>query len=328
MTDADQPPSPDRVQTLLTTGAHEEAVACLAGLDTADGDDRKRVIRAVREVVERDGVAFEALAEALAPFLTDDERAVRLSAAKLFVALARAAPAVVLPAVETVGDRLADDAEFYYVRARCAETLGYVGRDYPAAVSDPAVLAQFTVGLALDEPEVREKLAKALEHVALGDPDRLRHHVADLAAHLDDENELVRYHLATALVVVGTADPGRLAAAGDALEARLSDSNPYVRGRAAEAIGLSDEVDAEAALRELRDSDESFVAARGAFATTTAAATDATDEPLGTVASVEATTERAAETIAKPDDDGDCPHCGCSLPGDGPPMCPQCGAPR
>jgi hypothetical protein len=112
MTDADQP-SPDRVRELLTTGAHEAAVACLADLEPADGDDRKRVLRAVREVVETDGVAFDGLAEAVTPFLTDDERAVRLSTAKLFVALARAAPDVVLPAVGTVADRLADDAEFY-----------------------------------------------------------------------------------------------------------------------------------------------------------------------------------------------------------------------
>jgi HEAT repeat protein len=225
-----------------------------------------------------------------------------------------------------------DPEAVHYVRARCAETLGYVGVDHPSAVGGPDILAELRVGLAFDESEVREKLAKALAHVAIGDPERLRHHVDDIAAHFDDENELVRYHLTTALVLVGTTAPDRLAEASGPLRERLTDPNPYVRGRAAEAIGLGDTVDAEAALGELRDSDESFVSARAAFATGTdasaAAAIDATDDPLGTVASVEATTEHVAEAIAKPDDNGDCPHCGCSLPGDGPPMCPQCGAPR
>ena len=84
--------------------------------------------------------------------------------------LAESEPEATLPAADALGERLADDEEFYYVRARCAEALGYVAVDAPAAVTDPETLADLRVGLAFDEPEVKEKLAKALAHVALGDP--------------------------------------------------------------------------------------------------------------------------------------------------------------
>jgi HEAT repeat protein len=60
--------------------------------------------------------------------------------------------------------------EFYYVRARCAEALGYIAVETPEAVTDPDILADLRIGLAFDEPEGKEKLAKALAHVALGGP--------------------------------------------------------------------------------------------------------------------------------------------------------------
>jgi len=86
--------------------------------------------------------------------------------------------------------------------------------------------------------EVKEKLAKALAFVALGDTDRLRYQVDSLAEHLDDENDLVRYHLCTALVVLGCAYPRKLDDATTPLRERLDDDNPYVQGRAVEALGL------------------------------------------------------------------------------------------
>ncbi|MFC4360507.1 HEAT repeat domain-containing protein [Halobium salinum] len=162
----------------------------------------------------------------LSKFLTDEDRAVRLTTAKLFVTLAKSEPRAVLPAVDALAERLADDEEFYYVRARSAEALGYLAVEAPEAVTSPETLADFRIGLRFDEPEVRAKLAKALAYVALGNPRRLRHQVSSLTEHLDDENELVRYHLCTALVVVGCEYPAKLAEAAEPLQERLADENP------------------------------------------------------------------------------------------------------
>jgi hypothetical protein len=101
------------------------------------------------------------------------------------------------------------------------------------------MLADLRIGLSFDEPEVKEKLSKTLEHVALGDPERLAHHVSTLAEHLDDEDELVRYHLCTALMIVGCESPETLTEVSNALDARLDDENVYVRGRAVEALACS-----------------------------------------------------------------------------------------
>jgi HEAT repeat protein len=160
-------------------------------------------------------------------FLDDAERAVRLTTAKLFVALAEEEPDAVVQVVPSLANRLANGEEFYYVRARCAEALGYVALEHPEVVSDPEILADFRIGLSFDEPEVKEKLAKALEYVALADPSRLRHQVPSLAEHLDDEDELVRYHPCTTLVAVGSEHPAKLVEAQVALGERLDDENPY-----------------------------------------------------------------------------------------------------
>ena len=238
MSEPDQPITPDHLTDLLEEGAHEETVACLDRLGAADAETRKRALRAVRNAAEGPPRHFGSLAGPLSTFLTDDDRAVRLTTAKLFVTLAQSDPAAVLPAVDALAERLADDEEFYYVPARCAEALGYVAIDSPGEVTDPGTLADLRIGLSFDEPEVKEKLAKTLAYVALGDPSRLRHQVDSLAEHLDDDNELVRYHLCTALVVVGCEYPANLGEAAKPLQRRLGDANPYVRGRAVEALGL------------------------------------------------------------------------------------------
>jgi len=331
MSDPDQPPSPDRLTALLEEGDQEGMVASLEQLGAADTDTRKRTLRAVRAVAEERPGAFDGLAEPLSAFLTDEDRAVRLTTAKLFVALAGSAPAAVLPAVDSVAGRLPDDEEFYYVRARCAEALGYVALDSPGEVTDPEILAEFRVGLSFDEPEVKTKLAKALEFVALGDPSRLRHHVSSLTEHLDDDDELLRYHLCTALVAVGCEYPGKLADARDALGERLDDRNPYVRGRAAEALGLlagaeaADAVPAVDPIEPDEDPARSFVTERVQFAR---GGQDAGgDDGVGTVDAIRRTTDEVVEAITSPDGDGECPHCGLALPEGGPPMCPRCGAP-
>jgi len=331
MSEPDQPPSPDRLTALLEEGDQEGMVASLEQLIGADADTRKRSLRAVRTVAEKRPGAFDGLAEPLSAFLTDEDRAVRLTTAKLFVALAESAPAAVLPVVDSVAGRLADDEEFYYVRARCAEALGYVALDDPDAVTDPEILAEFRVGLSFDEPEVRTKLAKALEFVALGDPHRLRNQVDSLTGHLDDDGELVRYHLCTALVAVGCEYPEKLTGARDAIAERLDDGNPYVRGRAAEALGLLAETEAADAVSTVnlvepdQDPAQSFVAERVQFARGDQDAGD--DDGIGTVDAIRGTTDELVEDITSPDCDGECPHCGLALPEGGPPMCPRCGAP-
>lgn len=332
----DQPPTPDRLTDLLEEATHEEAVAWLGRLNAADVATRKRALRAVQNAVEEIPRSFEGLAGPLSTFLTDDDRAVRLTTAKLFVTLAKSEPTAVLPVVDALAARLADDGEFYYVRARSAEALGYVAVDSPQEVTDPETLADLRIGLAFDEPEVKEKLAKALAHVALGDPSRLRHQVDSLAEHLDDGDELVRYHLCTALVVVGCEQPERLAEAAKALRERLDDANPYVQGRAAEALGLlaASETGVGPApelggVTSEDDDPPTFLTDRLAFCRRQLAGERSTDAPEGvaTIESVRDGTDDVVEEMNAPDG-GACPHCGLDLPENGPPTCPRCGAPR
>lgn len=334
MSEPNQPATPERLTELLEDGPHEEIEACLNRLSAADADTRKQALRAARDVAAERPDRFDGLAQPLASFLTDEDRAIRLTTAKLFVTLARTAPTVTLPVVDVLTDRLADDEEFYYVRARCAEALGYIAVDAPETVTDPETLADLRIGLEFDEPEVREKLAKALAYVALGDPDRLRHQIDSLAAHLDDETELVRYHLCTALVVVGCEHPEKVADVADALRERLTDENPYVRGRAAEACGLLAESNVETELSLDFDAiateePPSFLADRLRYLRAQVAETQSVQPPaeVGSIESVRAGTETVVEEMLSAVD-GACPHCGLDLPDGSPPMCPRCGAPR
>jgi len=336
MSDSDQPPTPDRLTALLEKSNHDETAACLDRLGVAAPETRRRSLRAVRDVAaERPGSVGE-VAGPLATFLTDEDRAVRLTTAKLFVTLTQSEPAAVRPVVDALAERLADDDEFYYVRARCAEALGYAAVESPAEVADPGTLADLRMGLAFDEPEVKEKLAKALSYVALGDQDRLRHQVDSLAAHLDDETALVRYHLCTALVVIGCAEPAKLDDATAALRERLDDDSPYVRGRAAEAVGLlagsdvATEWTPDIVATAVEDDDApSFLTDRVRFCRgqLTAEQSGSAPDGVATVESVRAETDDVVAEMTAPDG-GECPHCGLDLPEGGPPICPRCGGPQ
>jgi len=227
----------------LDHGDGEALAALVSDLSTASVETRKACVRSLNPTGDDPPLALDSASiartlPAFEPLLTDEERSVRLTTAKLFVAVAEAAPGAVVPIVPALADRLADDEEFYYVRARSAEALGYIALCHPDAAGSPEVLADLRVGLSFDEPEVKEKLAKALEYVTLGNPRRLRYQVSRLAEHLDDEVGLVRYHLTTALVIIGCEFPDALAEAVEPLVARLADENAHVRGRAAEALGL------------------------------------------------------------------------------------------
>lgn len=320
--------SVEQLTRSIETGASDDVAATLEAFEAASTDDRKAAVRAVRDLAAAQPNAVGAVLPALTPFLTDDERSVRLTTAKLFVAVAREAPSAVVPCIDALTDRLADEAEFYYVRARSAEALGYVAFEHPDEAASPELLADLQVGLSFDETEVREKLAKAMAYVALGNPGRLRHQTDSIAAHLDDENELVRYHLCTALVVVGCAFPEALSAAASALAARLDDESPFVRGRAAEAMGLLADAELTAVTADdLPDSEEEqFAAERVQFAREALAGAGA-PEGVGSVDAVRESIDGAAEEIRAPDGERDCPHCGLSVPANGPPTCPRCGTP-
>lgn len=333
------PPSADVVDR-LERGDIEAASAALEELRMAPPEDRKEAIRSLRRFTEGEPEVFKALWSALVPFLTDGERAVRLSTAKLFVTVARTAPEAVLGAVDPLAARLADDEEFYYVRARSAEALGYLALEAPEEVVSPEVLADLRIGLAFDEPEVREQLAKALAHVALASPDRLRHHVPTLAENLDDDGEEIRYHLATALVAVGCTAPDAVADAVEELSGRLDDDSAYVRGRAAEALGLVARGDSTAAIPESElaavsegdgdGDDESFAAERAQFALAGVDGAESSDGFAGEIGSVRGIREHTDDVLAAMTrtDEAACPQCGLELPDGGPPMCPDCGAPR
>lgn len=332
MTDADRPPAPERLPDLLADGSTDAAASALPALESAPADERKSVLRSVRGLADERPAAVAPVVPALVPFLTDDERAVRLTVAKTLVAVADADPDAVAPVVSALAARLDDESEFYYVRGRCAEALGYVALERPSDVSSPEILAAFRVGLSFEEAPVRERLAKAIECVALGDPSRLTHHAPRFADHLDDEQALVRYHLASALVVLACADPAAVAPVTDELVARLDDETPQVRGRAVEALGvLGRESEARIPAGELdalREDDCEFVRERAAFAADTATDGSVSGGEFGTVESVRASTADAAKSVVLPDEAAECRECGAPLPPGGPPMCPRCGAPR
>ena len=327
--------SGERLRRAIEADEYDEAAACLRGIGP-DADDRRAAIRTVRAAAADDPAAMEPLLPAAVAFLTDDERSVRLRTAKLFVTVARASPSAAAGCVDALAERVADETEFYYVRARSAEALGYVALEHPTEVASPELLADLRIGLSFDEPEVKEKLAKALAYVALGDPGRLRHQVDSLADHTDDADELVRYHLCTALVAVGCAHPAALADADDGLRERLADENPYVRGRAAEALALltgSDEpVEAVPEVTGVDDATDapSFLCDRVAFlrGRLDGETTERVPDEVGTLEAVRSGTDDVVEEILSPAGDEECPSCGLELPENGPPMCPRCGSPH
>jgi HEAT repeat protein len=326
----------EHFSTLLTEGTEDAVAEDVERLKSAPTEDRREALQALRQLLQDRPREFAPILTALTEWLVDEERSIRLTTIKLFVAVAEADPAAVVQCIDEIADRLADEDEFYYVRARAAETLGYVALEHPDEVASPELLADLRIGLSFDGPEVKEKLAKALEYVALGNPDRLRHQVSSLGEHLDDQNELVRYHLCTALVVIGCEYPAKLGDASAELTARLTDENPYVRGRAAEGLGrllrsVPDDVAVSANdLPSVHDEEDPFVADRLRFARNAFAEENqdngAPDE-IGTLDAIRGTTDEIVEELTSPDGGGECPQCGLLLPENSPPMCPRCGAP-
>ncbi|KAA9395864.1 hypothetical protein Har1130_15645 [Haloarcula sp. CBA1130] len=331
----DQPSAPPETEiaTLLEQGQKAAALTALERLSTAGPADQQACLRSLKAAADEQPELFDGVLPSLTEFVENSERPTRLTAAKLFVTVSEDAPDSVVPVVSTLAERLADESEFYYVRARCAEALGYVAVDHPDAVTSPEVVADLRIGLEFDKPEVKEKLAKALAHVALGSPERLRYQVDSLADHLRADSELIRYHLSTALVVVGCACPEQLTDAMEALVSCLEDESRYVRGRAAEALGLLAGVDSVESVPRARldalTADEEFVAERAQFALSQYRGEDPSDAVTG-IATKNAIRTQTADIVSEirtPEGEGECPHCGLSLPDASPPLCPGCGTP-
>jgi hypothetical protein len=336
MDDSNQSPPPDHLRELLDTGAVDEAVSVLSQLETAPVDNRKAALQMLRRLADDQPADVTPLVSALTPFLTDPERPVRLSTAKLLVTLAAADSEAVVDSVPLLAERLADDDEFYYVRGRAAEAIGYVAVEQNDVLT-PEILADLRIGIEFDEPEVVQKLSKALAYVALGDPGRLRHHADRLAEHLDSDDELVRYHLATAFVAVGCDHPDALSAHAGTLAELLGDDNPYVGGRAAEAVGLAAHGGGETAVSALdtvdaesvdNDAAAEFLQDRLRFAASGVEDGQKIDAPegVGSLRTIATRTDGIVDAITTPDGEG-CPNCGLSLPEQGPPTCPRCGHP-
>ncbi|EMA04640.1 hypothetical protein SAMN05443574_11618 [Haloarcula vallismortis] len=326
-------PPETEVATLLKEGADGDALKALERLSRAEPDTQQACFRSLKATADDQPELFDGVLPSLTEFLENSERPTRLTAAKLFVTVSEDAPDSVVPVASALAERLADESEFYYVRARCAEALGYVAVDYPDAVTSPEVVADLRIGLEFDRPEVKEKLAKALAYIALGRPERLQYQVDSLADHLRANSELVRYHLSTALVGIGSACPERLTDAREALVSCLEDESRYVRGRAAEALGLlvdtgTTESFPQAQLEALT-TDEEFVAKRARFALSQHRGEDPSDAFTGiaTRNAIRAQTADIVSEIQTPEGDGECTHCGLSLPNAGPPLCPGCGTP-
>ena len=175
------------------------------------------------------------LCPVLTTFLEDEERSVRLSTAKLFVAVSETDAASVEPVVGALADRLADDEEFYYVRARCAEALGYVALDHPEAVASPEVLADLRIGLSFDEAEVKEKLAAARDV---------------LAARLTDENAYIRGRAAEALGLLARPEATDSMRPESELVTVADEAEAFAAERARFALEATREGDASADLSD------------------------------------------------------------------------------
>lgn len=79
MTDSDQPPPLDRLDELLRAGAHDEALKCLERLGAAETETRKRALRTIRDVAADRPRSMAELVDPISTFLTDEDRAVRLT---------------------------------------------------------------------------------------------------------------------------------------------------------------------------------------------------------------------------------------------------------
>lgn len=192
MDDSTRLPSVDHVVNFLEQNAHDETRACLDQIETAPASDRKTVLRSLKSVAEAHPSVLAPAASALARFLEDDERSVRLTTAELFVTRAESTPETVVPVVSSLAERLAAADEFYYVRARCAEALGLLARVERDDVALPESRLEELTADDDAEPFVINRVRFVLESVDQSDtPDQVPNEIGSLSGVRNTTSEAV-----------------------------------------------------------------------------------------------------------------------------------------
>jgi len=255
--------------------------------------------------------------------LSDPERSVRLTAVKAVVDIASESPGEVRPLAERLDDLLYD--EFYFVRGRSAEAVGYLVHEYPGAEGvPPTVAVTLFDALSLDEPEVRRKVAKAISMVACSRPEDVLPNAEEVLDHADDSDPVVRYHLLTTLVALALRSPSEMEPHASDVEPFLEDENPYVRGRAVEFLGLVGSGvpdDLESRDEHRTDEAKKFERLRVEWAL------DGDEDDEDVVESLHAETDEKVRGVEREASDTTlCPNCGEPVPDT--PTCPRCGAPH
>ncbi len=123
MDDQSGAPPDSEIVTLLEQGEKADALTALERLSMAGAADQQACLRSLKAAADDQPKLFDGVLTSLTVFLQNSERPTRLTTAKLFVTVSESAPDSVVPVVPTLAERLADESEFYYVRARCAEAL-------------------------------------------------------------------------------------------------------------------------------------------------------------------------------------------------------------
>ncbi len=178
----ESPPSTDRLTALVADGACDDAIECLDWFRAAAADDRKRAVRALRDVADEESASFDDLGPALVPYLRDAERAVRLLTAKLLVAVAETLDRTQGTVTETFR-RLEDDGLVTY-EPYDGVTLTDRGRERAAQLHETyaTVLWFFRSVLDLDDHE-----AEAMELAGLVSPTVAERLAATLPTEVESE---------------------------------------------------------------------------------------------------------------------------------------------
>lgn len=305
----------ERLEEALETGDFPPGL--VDDVSDAKPEDRKHCARVLRDESDT-GVGAVPVIDTL---LSDPERSVRLTAVKAVVDIASESPGAVKPLAEKLDDLLYD--EFYFVRGRSAEAVGYIVHEYPDAEGIPSTVGiTLFDALSLDESEVRRKVAKAISMVACSRPEDVLPNAKEVFDHADDDDAVVRYHLLTTLVALALRSPSEMEPHASDVEPFLEDENPYVRGRAVEFLGLVDpDVLGDLESREYEhrtDEAEEFESLRVEWAF---------DDDGNLVESLHAETDEKVRGVEREASDATlCPNCGEPVPDT--PTCPRCGAPH
>lgn len=99
MEEGTDPATAERVAKPFDEQAEDVVRRHIERLETTATEDRKSVLQGLRRYADEQPNRFAPFLAALTPFLTDEERSIRLTTAKLFVAVAEADSDAVVPYV-------------------------------------------------------------------------------------------------------------------------------------------------------------------------------------------------------------------------------------